>query len=347
MGVVRCIVAVASSCAPAGQAPAEEAVAPEAAGGEEMIELTMWTHQNPSFVAANEVIVERFEELHPNVTITIESFPYDVFLQTLQTAMPAGTEADIMEMFGSWVCRYSDRLSEMPDYIMTYGEAEELFFKAPLDGYYCDGKLYGLPNEYNIENGAVLVNKALFERPGLPYPPEWDSIEDLLQDAQALAKTDGDMMSVSGYNFVSGDGLAFQLLAGILQRGGEYWKPDGSGLVFTTPEAEATLAGHEILGGRLGGDGSLPLQQLIATGSAIPSSSTSRPSASSARGSCPRDAGNSQKSNSTMCPCPTTPATSTSSPPMPAGARLSRPIASTRRWRGNLSSSPRPSLTTR
>ncbi len=236
---------LAFSCAPAAQAPAQEAADSEAAAGEEMgdemIELTMWTHQNPSFIAANEVIVERFQELHPNVTITIESFPYDIFLQTLQTAMPAGTEADIMELFGSWVCRYSDRLSEVPDYIMTYGEAEELFFKAPLDGYYCDGKLYGLPNEYNIENGAVLVNKALFDEAGLPYPPEWDSIEALLEDAQAMTKTDGDMMSVSGYNFISTDGLAFQLLAGILQRGGEYWKPDGSGVVFTSPEAEATL----------------------------------------------------------------------------------------------------------
>ncbi len=228
-------------CAPSAQAPAAEEAAP-AAGGEEKIELTMWTHQNPSFIAANETIIDRFEELHPNVTITIESFPYDVFIQTLQTAMPAGTEADIMELFGSWVCRYSDRLAEMPDYVMTYSEAEELFYKAPLDGYYCDGKLYGLPNEFNIENGAVMVNKALFEEAGLTYPPQWETFEDLLKDAQVLAKTDGDMMTVSGFNFVTVDGLTFQLLAGILQRGGEYWKPDGSGLVFTSPEAQATLA---------------------------------------------------------------------------------------------------------
>ena len=230
-----------AQCTPPPQAPAEQPAAQEAAAGEEQIELRMWTHQNPSFIAANEVIIERFEKEHPNVKITIESFPYDVFIQTLQTSMPAGTEADIIEMFGSWVCRYADRLTEIPDYVMTYGEASELFFKAPLDGYYCDGKLRGLPNEYNIENGAVMVNKALFEEAGLTYPPEWKTTQDLLANAQKLVKTDGDMMSVSGYNFISNDGLAFQFLAGILQRGGEYWKPDGSGLTFTTPEAKATL----------------------------------------------------------------------------------------------------------
>ena len=116
----------------------------------------------------------------------------------------------------------------MPESVLSYGEAQELFYAAPLDGYYCDGKLYGLPNEFNIENGAVLVNKTMFEEAGLTFPPQWESMTDLLADAEALTKTDGDLMSVSGYHFISGDGLAFQLLAGILQRGGEYWKGDGS-----------------------------------------------------------------------------------------------------------------------
>jgi ABC-type glycerol-3-phosphate transport system substrate-binding protein len=48
-------------------------------------------------------------------------------------------------------------------------------------------------------------------------------------------------MTVAGYDFVTGDGLAFQLLAGILQRGGDYWKPDGSGLQLDTPEAREML----------------------------------------------------------------------------------------------------------
>ena len=48
------------------------------------------------------------------------------------------------------MCSYSDRLAELPETVMTYPEAEEQFFKAPLDGYYCDGKLYGLPNEFNM-----------------------------------------------------------------------------------------------------------------------------------------------------------------------------------------------------
>ncbi|HXV96871.1 MAG TPA: extracellular solute-binding protein, partial [Anaerolineae bacterium] len=97
------------------------------------------------------------------------------------------------------------------------------------------------PQEYNIENGAVLVNPTLFQEAGLEYPPQWETMDDLLSDAQKLTKVDGGQMTVSGFHFISGDGLAFQLLAGILQRGGDYWKPDGSGVTFNTPEAKETL----------------------------------------------------------------------------------------------------------
>ena len=227
--------------APAAQE--EAAAAQEEAPAGEKVELRLWMHQNPAFIQANEEIIKRFEAEHPDVTIKLESFEYSLLIQTLQTAMPAGTEADIIEMFGSWVCSYGTggRLAEVPESVMSRSEAEALFYAAPLQGYDCDGKLYGLPNEFNIENGAVLVNPALFEAAGLPFPPQWAKTEDMLSDAQKLAQYEGDTMTVSGFHFISGDGLAFQLLAGILQRGGEYWKPDGSGMQFTTPEAKATL----------------------------------------------------------------------------------------------------------
>jgi multiple sugar transport system substrate-binding protein len=244
----QCQTAPAASTEPAGDAAAtdDQTAADTTAGeatGDEKIELRLWMHQNPSFIQANEEIIRRFEEAHPEVTIKLESFEYSLFIQTLQTSMPAGTEADIIEMFGTWVCSYANggRLAELSETVISKSEAEEQFFRAPLEGYTCDGKLYGLPNEFNIENGAVLVSKKMFDEAGMDYPPQWETMPDLLSDAEKLAQWDGDTMTVSGFHFISGDGLAFQLLAGILQRGGEYMKPDGSGVQFTTPEAKETL----------------------------------------------------------------------------------------------------------
>jgi multiple sugar transport system substrate-binding protein len=216
-----------------------------AAGGTagERITLRLWSHQNAAFQQANEAIVARFMELHPNIEITYETFEYDLFIQTLQTSMTAGTEADVIEMFGTWVCSYANggRLQEMPAEVMTYEQAREVFYQAPLDGYYCNGKLYGLPNEFNLENGGALVNPALFQAHSVMYPPSWNTFAEMIADAAMMTEYDGDTMTRAGFNYVTGDGLSFALLAGILQQGGSYFADDGRHFNFDSPEARATI----------------------------------------------------------------------------------------------------------
>ena len=214
---------------------------PTSAPAGEKITLKMWSHQNTAFIQANEALIAKFEAQHPNVDVTYESFEYDLFIDTLQTSMVAGTEADMIEMFGSWVCSYAEggRLAEAPASVMTYEQAQGIFFKAPLDGYYCGGKLYGLPNEFNLENGGVLVNPALFEAHGVAYPPKWATFSDLVADAKQLAEFDGETMTRAGFQYVNWDGLPFAFFAGILQQGGNYMAEDGQHFNFDTPEARA------------------------------------------------------------------------------------------------------------
>ena len=157
--------------------------------------------------------------------------------------MAASNEADVMEMFGSWVPSYTKggTLSEAPADIMTYAQAQDQFFAAPLDGYVRDGKLYGLPNEYNLENGAVLTNQRMFEEDGITFPPTWADWDEFVANAAKLARWNGDVMERSGYHYVTGDGLGFQLWEGILERGGDYWADDKVHLNLETDQAEATV----------------------------------------------------------------------------------------------------------
>jgi multiple sugar transport system substrate-binding protein len=168
----------------------------------------------------------------------METFEYDLYIQTLQTALPAGNEADIMALFGSWVCSYSDRLAPMPEGLVD----TTIFFDAPMDGYTCGESVYGLPQEFNLEYGAVLTNQAMFETAGLTYPPAWDSWDAFISDAQALAQVGEDgQMTVAGYHYTNADAIVFAFLAGILQNGGSYWNEDMTGFTFNTPEARASL----------------------------------------------------------------------------------------------------------
>lgn len=232
-----------AACGQAGtKAPAggEQATVPPAAG---KVSLRFWSHNNPAFVTTNEALVKKYMEANPDVDIKYENFPYGDLITTIQTSMAAKNEADVIEMFGSWVQSYAKgkTLAELPSGVLSMSDAQNTFYAAPLDGYVWDGKLYGLPNEYNLENGGVLVNKKMFEAAGVTYPPAWNTWDELVADAKKLTKMDGDKMTVSGFDYVTGDGLGFLYWEGVLERGGEYFASDKIHLDFLSDQAEATV----------------------------------------------------------------------------------------------------------
>jgi multiple sugar transport system substrate-binding protein len=211
-------------------------------GGEGQTVVRMWAHTNNAFIAGYEALIAAYEAEHPDVDIQLEHFDYELYLQTLQTAMPAGEEADILQLFGTWTSQYYERLAPVPAEVMSLEQAEDLFYAAPIGGYVVDGVLYGFPQEFNCEYGGVLLNKTLFEAAGLTFPPQWATMEDVLADGQALAQSDASgMMTVAGFHFTAADPTAFSFLAGILQRGGDYWNADHTGFTLNTPEARAQL----------------------------------------------------------------------------------------------------------
>lgn len=216
------------------------------AGGQvasnEKVTLRLWTHTNNAFNAGYDELITAYQAEHPNVTIQRESFEYDLYLQTLQTAMPAGEEADIIQLFGTWTSQYYERLAPVPAEVMSVDKAKELFYSAPIGGFIVNGKLYGFPQEFNCEYGGVLVNKTMFLAAGLTYPPQWKTMDDVVADGRKLVQRDASgMMSVAGFHFTSADPIAFSFLAGIKQRGGDYWNADHTGFTFNTSQAKDQL----------------------------------------------------------------------------------------------------------
>lgn len=205
---------------------------------QEPVTLRLWAHQEGAFNEGTQALIDAYMAANPHVTIEMETFEYDLYVQTLQTALPAGDEADILALFGSWVCSYSDRLAPMPEGLVD----TSLFFEATMDGYTCGDQVYGLPQEFNLEYGTVLVNQGMFEEAGLTYPPAWADWESFISDAKALAVTGDDgLQTVAGYHFTNADAVVFSFLAGILQNGGDYWNEDRTAFTFNTDAARTTL----------------------------------------------------------------------------------------------------------
>lgn len=231
------------ACQPPAATPAQGEEPVTGGAAQETIELRMWSHQNPSFVTANEQLVAKYKDINPNIEIKYENFPYADFITNIQTSMAAKSEADIMEMFGSWVQTYAKggTLAEVDASVLGLGAARDLFYAAPLDGYVWEGKLYGMPNEYNLEVGGVLANKRMFDEAGATFPPTWGSWDELVVDAKKMVKMDGETMTVAGFHYINGDGLGFLFWEGILEKGGEYFANNGTNLNLVTPQAKETV----------------------------------------------------------------------------------------------------------
>ena len=205
---------------------------------QEQVTLRLWAHQDNAFNQATQDAIDSYMAENPNVTIEFETFEYDLYIQTLQTSMPAGDEADMMEFFGTWACSYVDNLAPMPEGLVD----TSIYLDAPIGGFTCGDNVYGLPMEFNLEYGFTLVSKDMFEAAGLEYPPAWETWEDLKNDAVTLTQVDDSgQMTVAGFHFTSADPIGFAVLSGIMQNGGDYWNEDHTGFTFNTDAGRATL----------------------------------------------------------------------------------------------------------
>jgi multiple sugar transport system substrate-binding protein len=242
--VLTILALLLGSCGPAAtQAPAggEETAAPAEPAGQ-AADIRVWTHQNDAFNNGLQALADAYMAEHPEVKITFETFDYDTYIQTLQTALPAKTEADILQMFGSWVCSYAEggSLAQVPADVLTYEQAQADIFPAQLAGYVCEDNLYGVPQEFNIEYGAALTNTRLAEEAGLgDITSGWANWDEFIADAKQLAVVQDGVMTRAGYHFTASDAIPATFYSLILQSGGQYLTD--AGFRVNTPEGMQAL----------------------------------------------------------------------------------------------------------
>ena len=59
----------------------------ETGGSGEAVELRVWMHQNDAFNDGLKALADSYTADHPDVNIAFETFDYDTYIQTLQTAL--------------------------------------------------------------------------------------------------------------------------------------------------------------------------------------------------------------------------------------------------------------------
>ncbi|MFC4950459.1 ABC transporter substrate-binding protein [Pseudonocardia sp. GCM10023141] len=156
------------------------------AAGDGPVTLTFWTHTHPPMVELNKKIISEYEAQHPNVKIEYQTVPNTEFATKMLTALSTGAGPDIINMDdGALRGEYIPKKLLVPVDPAALGkgsaaEVEAGFVPGTLDGAKGpDGKLYGLPSEFN---GTVFaINKKHFADAGLDPakpPATWQEVID-------------------------------------------------------------------------------------------------------------------------------------------------------------------------
>jgi multiple sugar transport system substrate-binding protein len=210
----------------------------DSGGGSGTVELTFWTHTHPPMIDLNKTLISEYEAKHPNVKISYEQIPNTEFATKMLTALSNGSGPDVINM---------DDVALRGDYIpkgllgpmdaAAAAKAEAGYVPGTLDGAKgADGKLYGLPTEFNAT--AFAINKKHFADAGLDPakpPATWTEVAELGKKLVAAGH--------EGFNFVYlHSGWYTQQLQTLLnETGGSILTPDGKSSALDQPQSVAAL----------------------------------------------------------------------------------------------------------
>ncbi|MDQ1908938.1 sugar ABC transporter substrate-binding protein [Paenibacillus sp. GD4] len=118
-------------------------------------------------------VIEKFQQLHPNIKIKPEYSAFDGYWEKLSTQVAGSNTPDIMQMSILYIKEYSDRgvLGDLTPYTGKEIQVAELNADVLKNQGTVGGKLTGLPVS---DNAAVLIyNKEMYKQAGVE-PPKLD-----------------------------------------------------------------------------------------------------------------------------------------------------------------------------
>jgi multiple sugar transport system substrate-binding protein len=176
------------TAAPAAEptaAPAAEE--PTAAPAEEPVTITYFTFSAaPDQLGTLDQMIAAFQTQNPNITVKVETAPFDQYFTKLQTLIAGGTAPDVFELNYENFVSYASKgvLMDLTPLANAEPGFTDRFYPRAYEAFSLQGKQYGLPQSFS--NVVLFYNKELFDAAGLSYPdPSWTWKEEL-EAAQKL-----------------------------------------------------------------------------------------------------------------------------------------------------------------
>ncbi len=215
-----------TACPAAAPAPAGDAAAPTAEGGEEaaaesndaastdVIEIEYWQYNFQARIDAMNQLIEQFEAENPGIKVIHNSdIPYDDFRDKIATSVPAGVGPDVATLFYGWQNDWIDAgyLVPLPEDEFPMSILDD--FSSMVEASVVDGKLYTLPTA--VRSLALFYNKDLMTAAGLDPEKPPTTLEELEDQAVKCTVKEGDAFKVYGF-IVNPGGQAHQWFRQVL-----------------------------------------------------------------------------------------------------------------------------------
>jgi multiple sugar transport system substrate-binding protein len=184
-------------------------------GGKITGTVTFWhaySADSPELKTMDEVLIPRFEKLHPGVDVKSVPIPYDDLHQKLVTAAAGAALPDVVRSDIIWVPELADLGvlvpldEEMPD----FDKLSQQVYEGPLATNRWKDHYYGLPLDTNTR--VMLFNQKTLSAAGIASPPA--TFDELKADASKLKQA-------GAFAFADSNTQGWNVLPWIWSAGGE------------------------------------------------------------------------------------------------------------------------------
>lgn len=142
------------------------------------IELVFWNLWDDSDVY--ESLIKDYEKLNSGVKIKYYKLTYQDYEQKLLEALASDEGPDIFSIHHTWTQQYTNKISPLPQELLTVHEFENLFMDVASFDLIKEGKIYGIP--FSIDTLGLYYNKDLLYSAELAEPPKtWKEFKDYVE----------------------------------------------------------------------------------------------------------------------------------------------------------------------
>lgn len=220
------------------EAPAEptEVEEPAAPAGE-VVEITYMRQAEAHPIDLE--FVEEFNATHPNIRVIVDNTPAGETYSKLALTTESGNPPDVYMTYWTSGAASNGLAYDLTPFLEKEGSD---FFDAYTESAWTfneyGGKYYGVP--YRVAPVAVIVNKNMFEKAGVPLPPNDWTWEDFLETARKLTNKENGEYGWCLTGSAESPGTDAQFYPFLFSAGGKMINGDGTA-GFNSPEGVEAL----------------------------------------------------------------------------------------------------------